>query len=369
MPFDTDDCQHMARALRLAERGYLLARPNPRVGCIIVNQGKVVGEGYHQRFGEGHAEVNALAEAGEQAKGATCYVTLEPCAHQGKTGACAKALIQAGVKRVVAAMRDPNPKVDGGGFALLQQAGIQVESGLMEADARAINPGFISRMTQQRPYVRCKLAMSLDGRTAMASGESLWITGAAARSDVQKLRARHDGIITGLGTLTHDNPSLNVRFEQYPEEVSDSTQQAFRQPVRILADRDAKADLSQQFFAIRSPIWWVGHNHYDAELPEHIERRVFSQQENWLQDLLTECARHEMNEVLIEAGAELAGAFVQQGLVDELVVYMAPKLMGSDARPLVHWPLETMSQAQTLVLTDMRQLGSDMRLTYRLSTD
>lgn len=363
--FSSIDAQMMARALRLAERGGVLARPNPRVGCVLWRDGQIVGEGFHQCFGEAHAEINALAQAGERAKGATAYVTLEPCAHTGKTGPCAKALIEAGVTKVVCAMRDPNPKVDGGGFKLLEQAGIEVTYGLMEREAVALNRGFIMRMTQGRPLVRLKMAISVDGRTAMASGESQWITGPAARSDVQLWRARSDAIITGSGTLALDNPSLNVRLDELPSPMSDADKSRFRQPLRILIDRRARANLKQVFFQIPSPIWWVGETDVQERLPEHIERKVIpGSGESCLNQLLKLCASNECNEILLEAGSVLAGEFLKAGLVDELVVYMASKLMGSDGRPLARLPLTSMEQAVNLTLNDCRMIGNDLRLIY-----
>jgi diaminohydroxyphosphoribosylaminopyrimidine deaminase/5-amino-6-(5-phosphoribosylamino)uracil reductase len=366
--FSAFDAEMMARALRLAERGLYLARPNPRVGCVITQNDQVVGEGYHQVFGQAHAEVNALKQAGSKARGGTAYVTLEPCAHQGKTGPCAAALINAGVNRVVCAMRDPNPKVDGGGFAMLQQAGISVDSGLMAQQAADLNPGFIKRMQQQRPLVRLKMAISADGRTAMASGESQWITGPDARQDVQRLRARHDAIITGRGTLVNDNPSLNVRLDEWAEPLTEQQLAHFKQPVRVLIDRQAKANLTQQFFKLTSPIWWVGDKDYLDRLPPHIERKkVVGNGADFFNNLLKQCAAHQFNEVLIEAGSKLAGQFIQAGLVDELVLYIAPKLMGANAMPLAALPFDAMEQSVSMQLTDCRQVGDDLKLTYQLS--
>ncbi len=365
--FNAFDAEMMARALRLAERGYWLARPNPRVGCVLTKNNDIVGEGYHQQFGAAHAEVNALQQAGSQAKDATAYVTLEPCAHHGKTPPCAQALIDAGIARVVCAMRDPNPRVDGGGFQQLVDAGIQVDAGLMSAEAADLNPGFVKRMTEKMPWVRLKMAISVDGRTAMASGESQWITGPSARRDVQILRARHDAIITGSGTLALDNPSMNVRFEALDDLVDTATRQVFVQPVRVLVDRQASANLKQKFFQIESPIWWVGDKIPVDRLPEHIDRkRVSGSGEAFLIHLLKLCASNNCNEVLVEAGSLLAAEFIKARLVDELIIYMAPKLMGSQARPLALLPFDTMEQSINLKLTDSRIIGDDLRLTYRL---
>ncbi|WP_205859095.1 bifunctional diaminohydroxyphosphoribosylaminopyrimidine deaminase/5-amino-6-(5-phosphoribosylamino)uracil reductase RibD [Pleionea sediminis] len=367
--FSAFDANIMAHALRLAEKGIFLARPNPRVGCVIVKDEQIIGEGFHQAFGEAHAEVNALRQAGDGAKGATAYVTLEPCAHHGKTPPCAQALIDAGISEVICAMRDPNPRVDGGGFHMLKQAGIAVKYGLMTQEAELLNPGFIKRMTQRKPWVRVKVAISVDGRTAMASGESQWITGEQSRRDVQRLRARHDAIITGSGTLALDNPSMNVRLNELGEEFEKKAFSAFRQPVRILIDRQARANLSQRFFSIESPIWWVGDKHPDVNLPEHVERKqVPGSGKEFLSQLLTLCATNECNEVLVEAGSILAAEFIKAQLVDELIIYMAPKLMGSQARPMALLPFDTMEQALTLSLSDCRHFGDDIRLTYRFKS-
>ncbi|NVJ59439.1 MAG: bifunctional diaminohydroxyphosphoribosylaminopyrimidine deaminase/5-amino-6-(5-phosphoribosylamino)uracil reductase RibD [Gammaproteobacteria bacterium] len=368
--FSPIDNEFMARALRLAERGKFLAKPNPKVGCVIAKNNIVVGEGYHQRFGEAHAEVNALAMAGDKAKGATAYVTLEPCAHQGKTGPCAKALISAGVSRVVMAMRDPNPKVDGGGEALLNQAGIKTESGLMEAEARQLNPGFIKRMKTGLPWIRIKLAQSSDGRTAMANGESKWITGAAARQDVQRLRARHDAIITGRGTVMDDAPSLTVRMKDWDNPPEPKLIEHYRQPLRVVLDRNASLSIDNPFFRIDSPIWWVhskdkNFSTHSTPILDHITVKAFNH-EQFLTELLSSLAKQECNEVLIEAGAELSGAFLQAGLCDELIVYQAAKLMGSLARPLTQLPIDSMNECLDLNLIDLRQIGSDLRMTYQL---
>ncbi len=272
----TQDCQMMARALQLAKKGKYTARPNPQVGSVLVKDGKIIGEGYHQTFGQAHAEINALKMAGNEAKGATCYVTLEPCAHTGKTGPCSQALVDAGVKRVVAAMADPNPQVAGKGFKILQDAGIKVEFGLMQSQAQNLNSGFISQMTRKRPWVTCKLAMSVDGRTALANGESKWITGSAARADVQKLRAKQDAIITGIGTLLADDPSLNIRLEDsgYPQDqwLIKAKEKGFKPPVKILLDTQAKAPLKSKLFikdkesTTEKQVIWFANNHVKTEL-------------------------------------------------------------------------------------------------------
>lgn len=352
------DLDAMTRALQLAERGLYTTTPNPRVGCVIVSEnGDVVGEGFHLRAGEPHAEINALNMAGNKADGATAYITLEPCNHHGRTGPCTEALIKAGIKHVVYAMQDPNPQVAGKGLARLREAGIAVAGPVMEDEARAINPGFIKRMQTGRPFVRCKLAMSLDGRTAMASGESQWITGMSAREDVQRLRARSCSIVTGAGTVLADNPSLTVRT---PEAGPDP-----RQPLRIVLDSrlrtpsDAKITQPVGTTVIASSIHTDQHAGCPIwELPADNEE----QPEIDLLKLLNHLGTLEHNEVLIESGPTLAGAFLQAGLIDELVVYMAGKLMGSTGKPLFELPLETMKQNIGLTIRKIQPVGDDWRI-------
>jgi len=367
----------MALALQLAKKGEFTARPNPMVGCVIVKNGEIIGQGWHQKSGQAHSEVNALDEAGEQAKDATCYVTLEPCAHTGKTAPCAQALIKAGVKQVIAAMEDPFPEVAGKGFEILHQAGILVKVGLYEEQARALNRGFISRVVNKKPFVTCKLAMSLDGRTALADGSSKWITGPAARSDVQKLRARQDAILTGMGTLLADDPSLTVR----PEDCTDeSLTQAFdiglSQPVRILLDKKADASISAKLFNSSGKVIWMMEAENLAKAKEvlnenngiesgNIEIGEFNP--NNLSDLLTSLAEAKVNHLLIEAGHQLAGAFLQQGLIDELIVYVAPKLMGNEGMGLFQLNIASMKDTINLTLKETRHLGDDLRLTYHLA--
>ncbi len=367
----TLDRRYMAEAIQLAYKGLYTTDPNPRVGCVIVNDGQVVGRGWHVKAGEGHAEVNALKEAGEQACGATAYVTLEPCSHHGKTPPCADALIKAGVVRVVAAMQDPNPLVAGEGFQKLRDAGIAVDFGMLEAEAEAVNPGFIKRMRSGYPLVRVKLAMSVDGRTAMASGESQWITGAPARQDVQRLRARSSAIITGSGTVNCDDPALTVRAEELG--VDGATRAAERQPLRVIVD--SEGDISSQAKLLQFPgktiIAMASNKGLDEQLDlNKVEYKSFPAENGRvdLKLLLSWLAAQGCNEVLIEAGATLAGAFVSQQLVDELWVYMAPKLMGSKARPLMSLPLDKMSQQVPLALSDLRVVGDDIRLIYHLDS-
>lgn len=373
MSFSAADHQYMARALQLARRGLYTTDPNPRVGCVLVRDGAVVGEGFHARAGTPHAERHALAQAGERARGATAYVTLEPCSHTGRTGPCADALIDAGVTRVVAAMEDPNPLVAGQGLQRLVDAGIATAVGLLEAEARALNPGFVSRMTRQRPYIRIKIAASVDGRTAMANGESQWITGPAAREDVQRLRARSSAVITGVGTVLADRPSYTVRPRQwrlaeYRQHAADDDW--VRQPLRVILDRTLRTPPDVPVVsALGHCLLVAGEQHpgrQNALESAGAEVMLLPASGSGidLQQLLIELNRRECNEVLVECGATLAGAFVREGLFDEILVYMAPTLLGSSARPLLGLPqLASMSEKVALKWQDVRQVGDDLRLT------
>jgi diaminohydroxyphosphoribosylaminopyrimidine deaminase/5-amino-6-(5-phosphoribosylamino)uracil reductase len=365
--FSADDHRHMARALQLAEAGLYTTQPNPRVGCVLVRDGRVVGEGAHVRAGEGHAEVLALRQAGEAARGATAYVTMEPCSHFGRTPPCADALIEAGVGEVITAMEDPNPQVAGRGAARLQAAGIVVRTGLLEAEARALNPGFTSRMSRGRPYVRVKLAMSLDGRTAMASGESKWISSEAARRDVHRLRARSCAIVTGIGTVSADDPALTVRDVELPARWHG-------QPRRVVLDwglatppaaRVVQGEGGCLLFHGEAAPARVAALQAAGAL---VEQAPGQNRRLDLNTVLNRLAQLEINEVLVEAGPVLAGAFVQAGLADELVIYMAPHLMGDAARPLLQLPgVAAMADRLPLEIIELRQLGPDLRIRARLS--
>ncbi|HLT43465.1 MAG TPA: bifunctional diaminohydroxyphosphoribosylaminopyrimidine deaminase/5-amino-6-(5-phosphoribosylamino)uracil reductase RibD [Luteimonas sp.] len=357
--FTANDHAMMARALRLAERGVYTTKPNPMVGCVIARGEEVVGEGWHQRQGGPHAEVFALEQAGERAKGATAYVTLAPCAHTGSTGPCADALIAAGVARVVAAMRDPFPQVDGSGFGRLRDAGIEVGEGLMEVQARALNVGFVSRLVRGRPWVRVKLACSLDGRTAMASGDSKWITGEAARSDVMHWRARAGAILTGAGTVLVDDPSLTVRFSE-PRE--------FVPPLRVVLDPGLATVARGRVREGDAPTLYL--HAPDVKPPRDltadraavpVESGVFD-----LDAVLSLLARRGVNEVHVEAGATLAGALLKAGRVDELLLYVAPVLLGDTARPLFGGlGFTEMAQRLRMTVVDSRHIGDDLRLQLR----
>ena len=348
-----NDVLYMAKAIQLAQQGLYTTQPNPRVGCVVVKDGHIVGEGFHARAGQPHAEVFALRQAGKQAKGATAYVTLEPCAHYGKTPPCANALVQAGVARVVMASLDSNPLVAGKGQEILQNAGISTTVGVLEGEAKALNKG--------------------DGRTAMQSGESKWITGSDARRDVQKLRAQSGAIITGIGTVLADNPSLTVRPQDwlawnYGEPV---------QPLRVILDSQLRTPLDAQILQTAGVVivTQCSMQHPQALALQALGVDVWSftpplyqggGREGGLKQVLQKLAACGVNDVLVEAGASVAGAFMQANLVDELIVYLAPTLLGSEAKPMFELPLKYMAQQQRLNMIDMRMIGQDIRLTYHM---
>lgn len=355
--FSALDHLYMQRALHLAERGLYTTTPNPRVGCVIVNQQQIVGEGAHLKAGEPHAEVYALRQAGDRAKGTTAYVTLEPCSHHGRTPPCADALLQAGVSKVIAAMVDPNPLVAGKGLAYLQAHGVETHHGLMEAQAKALNPGFISRMAQQMPWVRSKIAASLDGKTAMENGHSQWITSEASRLDVQHWRAQSCAILTGIGTVLADNPQLNVR-----------TTPDARQPLRVVVDSQLRIPKEARIAQGGSTLivyasdsqqhasYWIDQGVALLQAPD-------AHGQVCLNTLLRHLAQLQMNEVMVEAGQGLNGALLAHQLVDELLLYFAPKLMGGQAQNMLAMPsLTHMSQAIGLKVTDIRQFGADIRV-------
>jgi len=362
-PFLKEDAQFMVRALRLAEKGLYTTDPNPRVGCVVVKEGVIVGEGWHQRAGEAHAEINALNQAGKRSIGATVYVTLEPCSHHGKTPPCADALIKEKVARVVIAMQDPNPQVSGNGMRRLKEADVEVCCGLLEQEAEMLNPGFCKRMRVGLPYIRSKLAMSLDGRTAMASGESKWITGADARKDVHRLRARSSAMFTGVQTVLVDDPSLTARLEGEIE-VS--------QPWRVIVD--SRLQMSPQAAMAQlegdNILLTISKDLKRHKLLEAAGFRVVvvSEKEGHidLEESFEMLASYGLNEVMVEAGAVLNGALLKAGLVDEWIVYMAPCVMGSSARGLFDLPgLEAMGDRFKLKLKETRMVGGDLRLTFR----
>ncbi|KVX01033.1 bifunctional diaminohydroxyphosphoribosylaminopyrimidine deaminase/5-amino-6-(5-phosphoribosylamino)uracil reductase RibD [Shewanella frigidimarina] len=373
--WSTFDTQMMSRAIALAEKGRYTTRPNPCVGCVIVYQDKIIGEGYHQRAGQGHAEVNALQmvhDNGLSAEGATAYVTLEPCSHYGRTPPCALGLINAKVARVVVAVTDVNPEVSGRGITLLREAGVEVDVGLLCEQAYDLNLGFMKRMKTGLPWITVKIAASLDGKTALSNGVSKWITGSAARADVQKYRASHCALITGVETILVDDPSLNVRYETLGELTTRHTKDEFFQPLRVVLDSRARLTATQQLFSIQSPILLVSGCHYSesvkAEFPEYVSFLQLTCDSSGripLLALLTYLGQHA-NSVLVEAGATLAGAFVAQGLVDEVVLYQAPKILGSHGRNMLQLPdYSTMEQTPALQLIDERNVGQDKRYILR----
>jgi diaminohydroxyphosphoribosylaminopyrimidine deaminase/5-amino-6-(5-phosphoribosylamino)uracil reductase len=355
--FDAFDHQCMAQALRLAELGMNSTDPNPRVGCVLTRDREVVGTGWHRRAGEPHAEVFALREAGESARGATAYVTLEPCSHQGRTPACTEALIEAGVARVVFPVNDANPEINGNGKERLREAGIRVDVGLMKEQAEELNPGFFSRMRRKRPWVRVKLAQSLDGGTALANGASQWISCPESRQDVQNWRARSSAILTGIGTVLFDNPSLNVRIGEDA-----------RQPLRVIADSNWRTPADARTLGLPGEVLIGGRD--DIEVPVSLRESGATllplpaeDGRVRLESLLEALAAREANEVHVEAGASLAGALLERRLVDELVVYQAPVLLGSEIRePFAFGPLQDMADRVSLEWLETCHTGNDLRL-------
>lgn len=370
--FNADDHRHMARALQLAAKGLYTTAPNPRVGCVIVRDGAVVGEGWHERAGQAHAEVLALEQAGGKARGASAYITLEPCAHSGRTAPCTEALIEAGIARVVCAMQDPNPLVDGGGIERLGAAGVEVQTGLLAGEAEALNPGFCSRMRRGRPYVRVKMAASLDGRTALNSGESQWITGESARLDVQRWRARSSAIMTGIGTVLADDPSLSLRLEglALSGDLEPGHSDAIRQPLRIVLDSRFRMPLNARLLELPGDVLIVtamdDPAKREALAGEHVEVITLPCDARGcpaLGDLMQVLAKAEINEVLVEGGHNLAGALLNEQLVDEIVLYLAPALLGSNAMGLFALPELTSLQSKTpLRFTDVRMVDADLRI-------
>ncbi|WP_097065676.1 bifunctional diaminohydroxyphosphoribosylaminopyrimidine deaminase/5-amino-6-(5-phosphoribosylamino)uracil reductase RibD [Nitrosovibrio sp. Nv4] len=364
--FSSTDYGYMAQALRLAEKGLYSTSPNPRVGCVLVRGDQVVGSGWHERAGEPHAEINALAAAGAAARGATAYLTLEPCSHHGRTPPCADALIKAGIARLVTAMQDPNPLVSGRGCALLQNAGIEVQTGLMEAEAKALNIGFIARMTHGRPWVRMKIAASLDGKTALNNGISQWITSEAARRDGHRLRARSCAVMTGIGTVLADNPQLTVRHME-------TSRENIRQPLRVVVDSRLEIPVDASLLRGGGELIFTTSASEGKILALHDmgARVIVLPGENNGVDLaamMQRLADFEINELLVEAGCKLNGSLIQAGLVDELVIYLAPYLIGDMARGMLKLPeLSNLAEKRALKIHDLRTIGPDIRIISRFS--
>lgn len=359
--FSSTDHAYMSQALQLAEKGLYGTSPNPRVGCVIVRDGKVVGSGWHERAGQPHAEINALNVAGAAARGATVYLTLEPCSHHGRTPPCAEALIKAAVAKVVIAMQDPNPLVAGGGCALLRQAGIEVQVGLLEAEASTLNIGFVTRMTHKRPWVRMKIAASLDGKTALNNGTSHWITAEAARRDGHRWRARSCAVLTGMGTVLADDPQLTVRHVE-----------TARQPLRVVVDSRLEIPVDAKMLRGEGELIFTA-NASEGKimaLQDIGARPIVLPDGSGSVDLtrmMQTLADYEINEVLVEAGARLNGALIQASLADELVIYLAPCLIGDAAQNMLNLPeLTDLAGKRALKIEDLRMLGADIRIVARL---
>jgi len=360
--FTPADREFMRQALALAERGLYTATPNPRVGCLIVRDGALVASGWHEKAGMPHAEALALKAAGERARGATLYVNLEPCSHHGRTPPCADAIVAAGIGRVVAAMQDPNPKVAGAGFAKLRAAGIEVEHGLMEDEARELNIGFVARMTRGRPWVRMKIAASLDGRTALANGKSQWITGEASRADGHRWRARACAVLTGHGTVRDDDPQLDVRGVDTP-----------RQPLKVVVDSRFETPLSARLLKDGETLIAGAVNEVQriAALNGVGAETVIIPNDGGkveLFRLMEDLARRELNEIHVEGGAKLNGSLLRAGVVDELLVYLAPSVIGDSGRGMFGMPeLTELSQKKTVTIREVVRIGEDLRLLARLT--
>jgi diaminohydroxyphosphoribosylaminopyrimidine deaminase/5-amino-6-(5-phosphoribosylamino)uracil reductase len=359
--FNAVDCAFMMRALSLAERGLFTTTPNPRVGCVVVKNGVVIGEGWHQRTGDRHAEVNALADVaarGDDPRGATVYVTLEPCNHVGRTPPCTQAVIAAGVSRVVVAMADPNPAAMQGAQRL-REAGIAVDVGLMDSEARELNIGFVSRVTRGRPWVRIKAAASLDGRTALPSGESQWITGEAARADGHHWRARACAVMTGVGTVLQDDPQLNVRAVETP-----------RQPRKIIVDRHGQTPVEAKVLTGDVLIFTAGER--NPAWPEGVDVMTLPDEKGRvdLAAMMNELGRREINELHVEAGGKLNGALLAAGLVDEMLLYLAPSVLGDPARGIAEWPdgLGQLADRVPLSIHAVDRIGDDLRVIARVNT-
>ena len=365
--FSPQDHHYMALAIELAKQGHFTTSPNPRVGCVIVNNGEIVGTGFHKKAGTPHAEVYALREAGDKARGATAYVTLEPCSHFGRTPPCAQALIDHGLAKVIAANVDPNPQVAGRGLKMLEEAGINASYGLLASEAERLNQGFLKLMRTKKPYVRCKLASSLDGQTAMASGESQWITSPAARRDVQRLRAQSCAVLTGADSVLMDGARMTVRHQELGALANNYPEEQLRQPVRVVIDGQQRLTPDLPLFGAPHPIILLRAKVENEQTWPHFVSQVAIATNNGKIDLpaaLAYLGSLGLNDILLESGERLAGAFIEQGLVDELILYQAPKLMGAGGKGLCVMPNITMlDQAKTLTVNDVTMVGADIKIT------
>ena len=378
--FSKQDHLYMQRAISLAKKGHYTTSPNPRVGCVLVKDELVIGEGFHQKAGQGHAEVNALLachESKQSPKGSTAYVTLEPCSHFGQTPPCAKSLIDAGIKHVVIAMVDPNPEVSGKGIRMLEDAGITTATGLLKADAMTLNKGFINLMTTGLPYVRCKLAASLDGKTAMANGESQWITSPAARTNVQKLRAQCCAVISGADSVLTDNARMSVRYQELGEVKNHFSEAQLRQPIRVIIDSKNRLTPDLALFEVESPIILIRTTVEELTLwPNFVEqiecpsiKNEVGEEKVNLTELLFLLGKRGLNEVLIESGSQLAGAFIEQELVNELILFQAPKLIGGQGKSLVQLVgVNELSAVKKLTINDVTMVGPDIRIIATFDT-
>ncbi|MXP51379.1 bifunctional diaminohydroxyphosphoribosylaminopyrimidine deaminase/5-amino-6-(5-phosphoribosylamino)uracil reductase RibD [Pantoea sp. SoEX] len=358
---------YMARALQLAKRGCFTTAPNPNVGCVIVNNGNIVGEGWHKKTGEDHAEIQALKIAGSQAKNSTVYVTLEPCSHHGLTPPCCYALIKAGINRVVCAVQDPNPIVSGKGFNLLQQAGIKVNHGLMMEESKEINRGFFKRMCTGYPWLQLKLGISLDGRIAMIDKNSKWITSEDSRNDVQIYRAKSSAIISTSSTVLSDNPFLTVRWSKIQKQINFlPNKKLLCQPVRVIIDRNNRVTPKHKLISQAGQIWLIRHKHDQNIWPSNVVQMILPlcQKKSMLSQILLLLGKHEINNVLVEAGGIFSGALIKANLIDELIIYIAPKILGHNSISFCTLPgLNNLKDAPTFTYTDIKRIGNDIRLT------
>ncbi|MBF0265401.1 MAG: bifunctional diaminohydroxyphosphoribosylaminopyrimidine deaminase/5-amino-6-(5-phosphoribosylamino)uracil reductase RibD [Gammaproteobacteria bacterium] len=368
--FKDQDISYMLRAINLAKKAWYLTDPNPRVGCVIAKNNQIIGEGFHIKAGGPHAEIHAIRAAqenGYSVKGATAYVSLEPCSHHGKTPPCCDALIENGISRVVVAMTDPNPLVSGKGIERLKKAGVEVDVGLLEKDARDLNPEFLYKMKYSKPYIRCKMGMSLDGRTAMASGESQWITSSDSRLDVQRIRAESSAILTGIGTVLADNPSMNVRENIYTA----SADNEIRQPEKLIMDSQLRIPIDAKILALPELVTVFTSskqlfNDKSIKLRDMGVRIISLNEADYgldLNQLMDELSSMSHNSVLLESGKSLAGSLLSEKLVNEIVLYIAPTLLGNEARGLFDLPqLQFLKDAPKLSIKDLRQIGPDIRI-------
>ncbi len=358
--FTTQDHIFMANALRLAKKGQYTAHPNPMVGCILAKNGKIIGEGWHKKTGTAHAEINALEDAGEDAAGSTAYITLEPCSQYGKTPPCFESLIKAGIKKVITSIKDPSQKFSGKGLESMQAAGIEVQYGLLSSAAEEINRGFLMRVTKQRPFVQLKLAISTDGAISMKNGESQWITGSSARKDVQRLRARSGAIMTGIGTLIRDNPMLNVR------EKTIETNGA--QPIRVILDSNLRIPVNASMLKLSGKTLVCYKGKKDPQHLEdlNIEVKSFNSRDGFIDvsEVYSDLAKRGVNNLLVEAGPTLSGFLLEKKLVDEIVIYQAPHIMGSETINFATTPTwRTLLDREEITITDTRRIGMDTRIT------